>query len=99
MLWIFLTMAAGFGLELFLCLRLSSAIRKLIPVFVDLALMLVLAVVFSDGSLTGTFAGYSAETLLWAMFVWGALVLLAMLVAWPVSWAVEHVRDKRLMEE
>lgn len=99
MIWIYLSLAAAFVLELVLCLKLNRVMVKLSPVFVVLAGMLVCAVLFSDGALAGTYGGYSGGTLLMAFFFWGAMLVAAMLLAWPVYWIVDHIRCKRMMEE
>lgn len=95
MLWIFLSLIAGFAVELFLCLKFSSTIQKLIPVFIDLAALMVTAMLFCGDMMSGTYWGFSGETLLMALFTWGVMVLIAMGLAWLVSWAVNYIRERK----
>lgn len=99
MFWIFLTMIAGFALELVLCRRTSSTLVKLIPLFLDLAVMLALAMLFVGKYFPGTYWGYTGEILLAAGFCWAALVLAAILLALVTNWAINYIQEKKMMEE
>lgn len=100
MFWIAVTMAAAFTLELVLCLKADSVMKKMAPICVVLAVMLVLAVLFTEGALKDfTWMGFGADVLLAAAFFWGVALVVAMLLAWPVYIAMDYVRKKRMPAE